>query len=161
QGVVGTSQIIARMGGPGQPNVSLQLAKVNKWSQSLQIGVTHTVAKLYLDESGPTEIGGLILQPSLRGHKLKLGRLMSVVRFHFMGLHRELFSGKVLAELMGVISEHGENPFWDHLTRAFINLTFDEADRFCQTSKEFILALFPQEDIYLSLLPPDARAVVG
>lgn len=161
RGIVGSSQIVARMGGPGQPNVSLQLEKRQKWSQSLQIGVTHTVAKLYLDESGPTEIGGLILQPSLRGHRLKLGRLLSVVRFHFMGLHRELFADRVLAELMGVISEHGENPFWDHCTRAFINLTFDEADRFCQTSKEFILSLFPHEDLYLSLLPPDARSVVG
>ncbi|MGD9690808.1 MAG: arginine N-succinyltransferase [Phycisphaerales bacterium] len=161
KGVVGTSQVVARMGGPGHPNVSLQLAKSQKWSQSLQIGVTHTVARLHLDESGPTEIGGLIVQPSLRGHRLKLGRLLSVVRFHFMGLHRELFADRVLAELMGVISEHGENPFWDHCTRAFINLTFDEADRFCQTSKEFILALFPHEDIYLSLLPPEARNVVG
>ncbi len=161
QGVVGTSQIVARMGGPGQPNVSLQLAKRSKWSESLQIGVTHTVARLHLDETGPTEIGGLILQPSLRGHRLKLGRLMSVVRFHFMGLHRALFADRVLAELMGTISPDGENPFWDHCTRAFINLTYDQADRFCQQSKEFILALFPHEDIYLSLLPPEARTVVG
>jgi len=161
QGVVGTSQIVARMGGPGQPNVSLQLEKRNKWSQSLQIGVTHTVARLHLDESAPTEIGGLILQPSLRGHRLKLGRLLSVVRFHFMGLHRALFADRVLAELMGPVSADGENPFWDHCTRAFINLTYDQADRFCQQSKEFILSLMPHEDIYLSLLPPEARAVVG
>ncbi len=161
KGVVGTSQIIARMGGPGQPNLSLQLSRREHWSTSLQIGVTHTVARLHLDESGPTEIGGLILQPSLRGHKLKLGRLLSIVRFHFMALHRALFSDRVLAELMGAITPEGESPFWDHCTRCFINLTYEEADRFCQQSKEFILSLFPREDIYLTLLAPEARTVVG
>ncbi|MGQ0627503.1 MAG: arginine N-succinyltransferase, partial [Phycisphaerales bacterium] len=125
QGVIGTSQIIARMGGPGQPNISLQLSRKEMWSQSLQMGVTHTVAKMYKDETGPTEIGGLILQPSFRGHRQKLGRLIAIVRFHFMALHRELFSDRVLAEMMGPISPDGENPFWDHCTRCFINLTYD------------------------------------
>ncbi len=160
-GVIGTSQIIAKMGGPGQPNISLQLSRREMWSQSLQMGVTHTVARMYKDETGPTEIGGLILQPSFRGHKLKLGRLIALVRFHFMALHRELFSDRVLAEMMGPISPDGENPFWDHCTRCFINLTYDQADRFCQKSKEFILTLFPQEDLYLTLIAPEARAVVG
>ena len=161
QVVIGTSQIIARMGGPGQPNLSLQLTRRELWSQSLQMGVTHTVARMHKDETGPTEIGGLILQPSFRGHRQKLGRLIAVVRFHFMGLHRELFADRVLAEMMGPISADGENPFFDHCTRTFINLTYDQADRFCQQSKEFILALFPQEDIYLTLLAPEARAVIG
>jgi arginine N-succinyltransferase len=160
-GVVGTSQIIAQMGGPGEPNVSLQLTRREMFSQSLQTGVTHTVARLHLDETGPTEVGGLILQPSLRGHKAKLGRFLAMVRFHFMGLHRPLFSSRVLAELMGPISIDGENPFWDHCTRCFINMTYAEADRFCQQSKEFLLTLFPRDDIYLTLLPPQARSVVG
>ena len=160
-GVIGTSQIIAKMGGPGHPNVSLQLARKEMFSKSLQMGVTHTVARLYLDESGPTEIGGLILQPSFRGHRQKLGRLIALVRFHFMGLHRHLFSDRVLAEMMGAISVDGENPFWDYCTRCFINMTYDQADRFCQQSKEFILTLFPREDIYLTLLAPEARSVVG
>jgi len=161
RGVIGTSQIISRMGGPGHPNVSLQLSRKEMFSQSLQMGVTHTVAKLYLDESGPTEIGGLILQPSFRGHRLKLGRFISIVRFHFIGLHREFFADRCLAEMMGMISQDGENPFWDYCTRCFINLTYEQADRFCQQSKEFIMTLFPREDIYLTLIAPEARSVVG
>lgn len=161
QGVIGTSQIISRMGGPGHPNVSLQLSRKEMFSQSLQMGVTHTVARIHLDESGPTEIGGLILQPSFRGHRLKLGRFISIVRFHFMGLHRELFADRCLAEMMGMISQDGENPFWDYCTRCFINLTYEQADRFCQQSKEFIMTLFPREDIYLTLIAPEARSVVG
>ena len=160
-GVIGTCQVISKMGGPGAPNVSLQLSRRDLFSESLQMGVSHTVAKIHLDETSPTEIGGLILQPSFRGHRRKLGRLLSLVRFHFMGLHRELFSERVLAEMMGPITIDGHNPFWDYCTRCFINLSYEQADRFCQHSKEFLLTLFPREEIYLTLLAPEARSVVG
>lgn len=160
-GVVGTSQIISKMGGPGHPNVALQLSRREMFSESLQVGVTHTVAKIRLDETGPTEIGGLILQPSLRGHRLKLGRFVAQVRFHFMGLYRQFFADRVLAEMMGPITADGHNPFWEYCTRCFINLTYEQADKFCQQSKEFILTLFPREEIYLTLIAPEARAVVG
>lgn len=159
--VLGTSQIIARMGGPGNPNVSFKLSTKEFFSQSLQIGMKHTVAKLYLDESGPTEIGGLILQPSMRGHKQKLGRLVSLIRFHFMGLHRGFFSDRVLAEMVAPVTADGHNLLWEYLGRRFINLSYIEADRFCSTSREFMTALLPHEEIYLSVLPPEARAYVG
>jgi arginine N-succinyltransferase len=161
KGVLGTSQIIAQMGGPGRPNVSLRLSRKEMFSRSLQIGATHMVAKLHLDESGPTEIGGLILQPSYRGHKGKLGRFLSLVRFHFMGLYPEFFSQRVIAEMMAPITPDGRNTLWEYFGRRFINLSYTEADGFCQYSKEFITALFPREEIYLSLLPPEARAVVA
>lgn len=161
KGVLGTSQIIAQMGGPGRPNVALRLSKKEMFSRSLQIGATHMVARLHLDETGPTEIGGLILQPSYRGHKGKLGRFLSLVRFHFIGLYRASFSDRVIAEMMAPITPDGRNTLWEYLGRRFINLSYNEADGFCQYSKEFITALFPRDDIYLSLLPPEARAVVG
>ncbi|MCB9846396.1 MAG: arginine N-succinyltransferase [Phycisphaeraceae bacterium] len=158
---LGTSQVLARMGGPGNPNVSYKLEKRSFFSQSLQTGTSHIVAKMYLDESGPTEIGGLILQPSLRGHKQRLGRLLSLVRFHFIGLHRPMFADQVLAEMMAPITPDGVNLFWESLGRRFVPLSYDEADRFCQHSREFMFALLPRDDIYLSLLPPAARSVVG
>ncbi|MBL0870600.1 MAG: arginine N-succinyltransferase [Phycisphaerales bacterium] len=160
-GAVGTSQVIAQISSPGQPNLSLELRKVEKFSQVLQSGVSHVMAKLHLDEEGPTEIGGLILQPSYRGHRAKLGRFLSLVRFHFMGLNREFFSRRVLAEMMGPVNADGQTPFWDGFTRAFINMSYEDADRFCQESKEFILSLFPREGIYLTLIPPEARACVA
>jgi arginine N-succinyltransferase len=78
-----------------------------------------------------------------------------------MGLHRELFSQRVLAEMMGPITIDGHNPFWDYCTRCFINLSYEQADRFCQQTKEFLLTLFPREEIYLTLINPEARSVVG
>ncbi len=160
-GVLGTSQIISHMGGPGRPNVSLRLTKKEMFSQTLQMGASHVVAKLHLDETGPTEIGGLILQPSYRGHKAKLGRFLSLVRFHFIGLHRAYFAERVIAELMGPITPDGRNTLWEYLGRRFINLSYAEADSFCQFSKEFITALFPHEEIYLTLLSPEARSVIA
>src|SRR5438105_2208437 len=67
---LGTSQIVAHMGGPGNPNFSLKLVKREFFSTSLQTGTNQIVARLFADESGPTEMGGLILQPASRGHKL-------------------------------------------------------------------------------------------
>lgn len=163
-GVLGTSQLISAMGGPGAPNVALRLSRKEMFSQSLQQGMTHITAQIELDETGPTEIGGLILQPSYRGHKEKLGRFLSHVRFHFIALNRARFSDRILAEMMGAITHQGEgggNTLWEYLGRRFINLTYLEADRFCQHSKEFITALMPREEIYLTLLPPEARGVIA
>ena len=159
--VLGTSQTLAKMGGPGNPNFSFRLEKREFFSESLQTGSTQTVAVLREDESGPTEIGGLIIQPSFRGHPKKLGWFLSIVRFHFMGLHRAKFSDKVIAEMMAPITADSHNLLWDFLGRRFIPLSYDEADRFCQYSREFIASLLPREPLYLSLLPPAARAVIG
>lgn len=161
KGVLGTSQIITKMGGPGHPNVSFELRRKEMFSKSLQVGATHTIAQLVLDETGPTEIGGLILQPSYRGHKAKLGRFLSLVRFHFIGLYPHLFSERVIAEMMGPLTPDGRNTLWEYLGRRFINLTYPEADSFCQYSKEFMISLLPREEIYLTLLPPEARSVIA
>jgi arginine N-succinyltransferase len=157
--ILGTSQVIARMGGAGNPNYSLKLSKRDFFSESLQTGTSHIVARLHADESGPTEIGGLILQPASRGQRL--GRFISFVRFHFMGLHRDLFSERMVAEMMGPITLDGQNMLWEYFGRRFIPLSYTEADKHCQRSREFIEALLPPGDIYLSLLPPEARDVVG
>jgi arginine N-succinyltransferase len=50
---------------------------------------------------------------------------------------------------------------WDHLGRRFINLSYREADAFSRTSKEFITSLFPDVEIYASLLPAEARRLIG
>lgn len=160
-GCLGTSQLISCMGNPESPNVCLRLERREMFSNALQTGTSHSVARLYMDPSSPTEIGGLVLQPSYRGHPQKLGRFLSIVRFHFMGLHRETFRDEILAEMMGQITPDGHNLFWDYFGRRFIPLSFIEADRLCQYSREFIMSLLPRDDIYLSLLPPEARAGIG
>ncbi len=157
--VLGTSQVLAQMGGPGNPNYAFKLEKRDFFADDIKTGTSHVVARLHKDESGPTEIGGLILQPASRG--ANLGRFLSFVRFHFIGLHRQLFADRVLGEMMAPITDDGRNLLWEYLGRRFIPLSYVEADTQCQRSRQFIANLLPHEDIYLSLLPPEAREVVG
>lgn len=157
--VLGTSQLIAHMGGPGNPNYSFKLERRNFFADDIKTGTSHMVARLYKDETGPTEIGGLILQPASRGSSL--GRFLSFVRFHFIGMRRELFADRVLAEMMAPLTDDGRSLFWEYLGRRFIPLSYSEADTQCARSRLFIASLLPHEDIYLSLLPPEARDVIG
>jgi arginine N-succinyltransferase len=159
--VIGTSALISKMGSAGAPNVVFQLKKKHFFSEDLQQGTTHVTAQLVLDESGPTEIGGLILGPSFRGHPSKVGKQLSLIRFHYIGLHRERFQDRILAEMMAPITGDGRNVFWEEFTQKFINLSYDEADRFCQKSREFMTSLLPKEEIYLTMLPAMARSGIA
>lgn len=152
-GVVGTSQIRTHMGGPGNPNYSLKVFSREFRSASLGIGTTHLLARLHADESGPSEIGGLIIQPAYRGHKDRPGRFLSWARFHFVGLYRALFASKIIAEMAPQVTSDGDNLFWDSIGRKFIPVKYAEADRFCQHNRKFIDELYPKDDIYLTLLP--------
>lgn len=159
--VIGTSQIRTRMGGPGNPNWRLAVSEKKFYSASLRFGTTHTVARLDGDETGPSEIGGLILDPGFRGHKLRPGRLLSFIRFHLVGMYRQAFASTILAEMMGPVTSDGDNPFWDAFGRKFIPVKFAEADRFCQHNRTFIEELLPKDEIYLTLLPLEVINQVG
>lgn len=160
-GVIGTSQVRAHQGGPGNPNWSLKLMEKKFFSPALASGTTHTVMQLYGDETGPTEVGGLILAPSHRGHRMRPGRFLSFVRFHFMALNRRFFADRIIAEMMPHVTHDGDNAFWDAFGRKFIPVRYAEADRFCQFDRRFISDLLPKEEIYLSLLPMEIQNLVG
>jgi arginine N-succinyltransferase len=157
----GTSMIIARMGTPEAPNLSFQVSTRHFFSKDLGQGTSHTMLQLFLDTSGPTEIGGLILTPSMRKHPDRLGKQLSLVRFHVMGLYPHLFSDHIVAEMMAPITADGRSLFWDALGRKFINMSYTEADMFCQHSREFMLSLLPREEIYATLLPGEARKQIA
>ncbi|MDZ4830564.1 MAG: arginine N-succinyltransferase [Phycisphaerae bacterium] len=161
ENVVGTSAVISCISWPGFPHVYLKLGRREFVSRDLATGQVHTTLKFGIDESGPSEMGGLILAPGYRGHKEKLGALLSTVRFHFMGLHRAWFSMRVIAEMMGAVTPDSHTLLWEYLGRRFINLSYKEADLFSARSKEFMTSLFPREEIFASLLPPEARNLIG
>jgi arginine N-succinyltransferase len=87
--------------------------------------------------------------------------MLSKMRFAYVGLHSQLFSSRFIGEIMGDLTADGRTMLWDHLGRRFINLSYVDADAFSRTSKEFILSLFPEGEIYVSLLPPEARRLIG
>jgi arginine N-succinyltransferase len=159
--IIGTSSIVSMLSWPGRPHTYLRVRERKLYSEDLRTGQVHTTLQLGTDESGPSEIGGLILSPAYRGRKEKLGALLSLIRFHFIGLHREWFADRIVAEMMAPLTPDSRNTLWEYLGRRFINLSYTEADRFCQHSKEFITSLFPKEEIHVSLLPPEARNLIG
>lgn len=161
RGVIGTGQVIARMGGRGQPRVFLTLSTMTRESASLKISWTHQTARLEKDETGPSEIGGLIVNHAFRGHKLRLGRFLSLARFHIVGLFRARFADRVIAEMLGPIDRNGYNPFFEKFTRHFIPRSFAEVYRFSQTSKEFVIGLMPPGEIDLSIMDPEVANSAG
>lgn len=159
--LLGTSQVIAKMGTPESPNTFFEVGSREFYADDLRQGCKHTTLKLGAETNGGTEVGGLILQPSFRGHPSRLGKTLSLIRFHYIGLYRERFAGELIAEMMAPLTHEGTNALWEYLGRRFINLTYDEADRLSTKSKAFILDLMPREEIYVSLLPPEARIIIG
>ncbi len=162
--VLGTCQIIAQHGFPGKPNTYFDIFEKEMFAEDIKIGTSHRVLRFGFDDDGPTEIGGLILQPVARRHPAKLGRLLSWVRFQYIALHRARFRDHLLAEMMGVLIDGAggrTSEFWEALGRRFINLPYADADLLSTRTKQFILSLMPREDIYVTLLPAGARMVIG
>ncbi|MEM1106547.1 MAG: arginine N-succinyltransferase, partial [Pseudomonadota bacterium] len=109
---------------------------------------------------GYTEVGTLFLRPEVRG--MGAGRLVAQSRYLLMAAAPDAFSDQVLAELRGVVTEAGETPFWDCLGRHFFRMSFPDADFLSAISdNQFILDLMPKYPIYVDLLPPEAREVIG
>lgn len=159
--LAGSSLIIAKHGNEESPHYYFKILKKNRFSEDLGIGFIHQVLRLCEDTNGPTEIGGLLIDRNYRRRPEKLGRQISLIRFVYMGMHPDDFQSRVLCELTPPLAEGGRSEFWEALGRRFTGLPYQEADLISQRNKEFIRSLFPEEDIYLTLLDSRARLVLG
>jgi arginine N-succinyltransferase len=159
--VVGSSTIIAKHGTDDDPHSFLKVMKKERFSQDLGVGFIHTVLRFQQSIDGPTELGGLLIDKNYRGRPEKLGKQVSLVRFAYIGMFRERFENEVLVELTAPQSKEGRSEFWEAFGRRFTGLPYQEADRLSHSNKEFIQRLFPEEDIYLTLLDSRARFVLG
>lgn len=157
----GTSMIIAQLGRPGEPYIYLDVDTEEKYSATLKKHFVHRVLSVRYVYDGPTEIGGLVVHPDYRSGTQKLGTLISYVRFLFVAMQRATFRDELLAELLPPLEPDGTSHLWEALGRHFTELSYSEADRLSKRNKEFIRTLFPQGEIYASLLPAHAQAVIG
>jgi len=158
---VGTSMIIAQLGSRDFPYVFFDVRNEERYSATLDRHFVHEVLTIGYSYHGPTEIGGLVVHPDSRRAPERLGMLISYVRFLFIAARRELFQPRVLAELMPPLEPDGTSHLWEAVGRHFTGLSYREADRLSKKNKEFIRGLFPAGDIYVSLLPEDAKSVIG
>lgn len=159
--VLGTSMIFAQHGSRRAPHIFFDVLHEERYSETLDVHFAHRVLRIGYNYKGLTEIGGLVLRPELRGHPERLGRSLAYVRFLYLARHRPLFREEVLSELMPPLEPDGTSLLWESLGRKFTGLSYQEADRLSQTNKEFIRALFPQDPIYVTLLPGHVQELIG
>ncbi|MEQ3747545.1 MAG: arginine N-succinyltransferase [Henriciella sp.] len=109
---------------------------------------------------GFTEVGTLFLREEHRG--AGVGRLLAQSRYMLMSTRPHWFGEMIIAELRGVVSHEGDTPFWECLGKHFFKMSFTQADYLSATTdNQFILDLMPKYPIYVDLLPPEAREVIG
>jgi len=159
--IIGVSMIHAQHGTEEEPHFFLTVGQEKKFSETINTGFIHGTLKLGLETNGPTEIGGLILHPDFRKGPEKLGKQLSFVRFLYMAMHPERFKPMIHSELMPPLDKNGNSPLWEAVGRRFLNMNYTEADILSRSNKEFILSLFPSENIYQTLLPIEARESIG
>lgn len=168
---LGTSAIRGGMIARDHPNLSYQLIKLVRESALLSKSVhgherpedatsrtivsgrmEHVYAYLFQDTGYPTELGGNVLRHDTRGQGL--GKLASYARFHYLRAHAPWFSDRLLAEMMAPVDGYNDGtPFWRHVIRKYINMTYDDADRLSTQAdkREFMYELLPKF-VNLSLL---------
>jgi arginine N-succinyltransferase len=159
QKIIGTSMIHAQHGTRRAPHIFFDVMTDERYSETLDKHFVHKVLRIGYNYNGPTEIGGLVLDPAYRAHAL--GKWLSYVRFLYIGLHRASFRDEVLSELLPPLEPDGTSLLWEALGRQFTGMSYQEADRLSQTNKEFIRALFPADSIYISLLPVSVQGLIG
>jgi arginine N-succinyltransferase len=159
--IIGTSQIIAQHGTREAPHIYFDVLDEERYSETIDKHFRHKVLRIGFDYDGPTEIGGLVLDPDYRRTPGKLGKQLSFVRFLFIAMHRAQFRDRVLAELLPPLGENGRSALWEALGRRFTGMSYLEADRVSKTNKEFIKNLFPSGLIYASLFDQEAQDVLG
>ena len=159
--IVATAKIVTQHGTPEEPHVYYKVLKEEKYSESLGFGFTHQVLHFCEDSDGPTELGGLVVSKDYREHPDKIGKLVSLVRFLYIAIQRDDFRDRLHTELAPPLNSKGKSEFWEALGRRFTELSYNKANRLSHLDKEFITSLFPKSGIYVSLLDPKARMVIG
>lgn len=157
--VRGTAMLLPRVG-HDWPFYSYKISRLSQTSRAHKKSIACRMLNLTNDFDGYAEVGGLLIDPELRG--LQAGRLVARSRYMFIAEHRGWFGDYVVSELRGVQDEHGRSPFWEAVGRRFYDMGFEEADRLNGLEgNQFIADLGPKYPIYANLLPDEAQAVIG
>jgi arginine N-succinyltransferase len=158
--IVGSSLIIAQHGTRDAPHIFFDVYEKEHYSHSVDKHFRHRVLSIGYNFDGPTEIGGLVVDPAYRGQG-KPGKQLSYVRFLYVAMHRPRFRDRILVELLPRLEEDGRSPLWEALGRKFTGLSYQEADRLSREKKEFIQQLFPPGEIYATIFTQKIQDAIG
>lgn len=159
-GEVGGCSAVKAGVGIDQPFFNYRVITIAQASQTADRRFDMDALVLTNEFVGYTEVGTLFLRAAHRGGGA--GRLLAQSRYLLMAADPDRFGDSVLAELRGVVDPDGNTPFWDAIGYHFFGMSFTEADILSATTdNQFILDLMPKYPIYVDLLPPEAREVIG
>jgi arginine N-succinyltransferase len=153
--------VIAQHGTRESPCTFLDVTERETYSSTIDRHFRHPVLSIGFHFDGPTEIGGLVVDPAARGGPGEPGKQLSYVRFLYMAVHPDRFRETVLAELMPPLRRDGKSVFWESFGRRFTGLDYQDADKRSRQGKEFIQQLFPATEFYATLLPPGVQRMLG
>jgi arginine N-succinyltransferase len=159
--IVAVSMIIGKHGTPDSPHYYFEMETDERYSQSLHRMFRHPFLRLRYSMDGPSEVGGLIVDPAMRGHPERIGKQISWVRFLYIARHRARFERRLVAEMLAPSTANHGNRFWDYYGGFVTGLSYREADLLSTHDKEFIRALFPDSPLYTFLLPADVLQSMG
>lgn len=149
--VVGCSGILSKTGGY-EPICTFQVRTQMVRGKRIKVLAAH---KVY---DGPTEVGSLFLMPNYR--EGGLGKLLSLSRFLFIGIHPDRFDGRVAASYRGVM-EDNRCPFWSAVGEPIFDLDFATVNRLRYTDAHLMEELLPSQGLYVPLLPKEIQKVIG
>jgi arginine N-succinyltransferase len=159
--LIGTSMVIAQHGTRESPCTFFNVSERELYSSTLDRHFRHRVLSIGYHFDGPTEIGGLVVDPEDRRSEERPGKQLSLVRFLYMAMFRDRFRDTVLAELMPPLLPDGKSLFWEACGKRFTGLDYQEADKKSRENKEFIQQLFPPGELYTTLLPLRVQRLLG
>ena len=156
EGVAGVKGAI----GLSRPHYAFRVVTLAQFSPATDVRFDHRMLVLANECTGFTEVGSLFLRPGKR--QGGAGSLLARSRYMLIAGHRERFAPTVMAELRGWFDEQDNSPFWDGIAGKFFRIPFEQADQMItSTDGQFILDLAPRHPIYLELVDPAARGVIG
>lgn len=145
--VIGSAQVAVQSGSMDIPSYSLKIFNEENFLQLKKI------------TKGPSYLGGLILDKQYRGRAA--GKLISLIRFLFVGMFPKVFEDTLHAEVAPLLDEKGRNPFLEGFVKKYISLSMEEIDRLTLVDKEKLFSDYPREKISLSSLPLTVRRSLG
>ena len=146
--------------GLARPHYAFRVVTLAQFSPATEVRFDHQMLVLANECTGYSEVGSLFLRPGKR--QGGAGSLLARSRYMLIAGHRDRFAKTVMAELRGWFDEQDNSPFWDGIAGKFFRIPFEQADQMItSTDGQCILDLAPRHPIYLELVDPAARGVIG
>ena len=153
----GTCGIFSKVGATN-PFYVYQVEDLPPPSHRFPVPAEKRLLRLISHEGGRTEVCALYLLPEFR--KGGIGRLLSLSRFLFIATFPQRFEKITMANMRGVI-EKNVSPFWDGLSRHFLDVDFEEVMSMRSIDEKFLRDILPDHPIYVALLHGTAQEVIG